>query len=128
VLAYLRKRGLSVILDRGVSSSECARADTLSRRIPGIRTFSGPYAPFASMISQAKLYLGYDSAGQHVAAACAVPLVSVFAGYASDRMFQRWTPWGCGPRQIVNVSDKQPNQVLQRTKAAVEQLIGQIPA
>jgi len=59
-----------------------------------VESWEGDYAPFASMISRSQLYIGYDSAGQHVAAACGVPLISVFAGYVSDRMFQRWYPTG----------------------------------
>ena len=35
----------------------------------------GSYASFASHIVQSQLYVGYDSAGQHVAAAANVPLV-----------------------------------------------------
>ena len=45
----------------------------------------------------AKQYVGYDSAGQHVAAASGTPLISIFAGYPSERMFQRWRPYRTRP-------------------------------
>jgi len=38
------------------------------------------------------LYVGYDSAGQHVAAAAGIPLISIFAGFPAPRMFDRWRP------------------------------------
>jgi ADP-heptose:LPS heptosyltransferase len=40
------------------------------------------------------LYVGYDSAGQHVASACGVPLISIFRGSVSERFFSRWQPDG----------------------------------
>jgi ADP-heptose:LPS heptosyltransferase len=47
------------------------------------------------------MFVGYDSAGGHVAAACGVPMVSLFAGYPSERFFERWRPDGDGPIQVV---------------------------
>ena len=47
------------------------------------------------------MYVGYDSAGGHVAAACGVPMVSIFAGYPSDRFYDRWRPTGDGPISVV---------------------------
>ena len=71
------------------------------------------------MIAGSRLYVGYDSAGQHVAAAAGVPMVSVFAGYASDRMFKRWQPTGRGPIAVVKVDAESPDEVLARTQAAI---------
>ena len=44
------------------------------RACGSVESWSGAYAPFAAAISKAKLYVGYDSAGQHVAAACGTPI------------------------------------------------------
>jgi len=63
--------------------------------------WDGSFAGFAAHIQRSKLYVGYDSAGGHVAAACGVPLVSIFAGFASERMFERWRPTGAGPIRII---------------------------
>jgi ADP-heptose:LPS heptosyltransferase len=104
--------GLTVVLDKGAGGEEAARAERLASRIPSIRLYEGPYATFASMISQARLYIGYDSAGQHVAAASATPLISVFAGFPSDRMFERWRPQGRGPTHVVKVEDRSKDRVL----------------
>lgn len=123
VLSAVTERGLSVMLDEGEGGLEAERARALAARLPGVQTFRGAYAPFASMISQARLYVGYDSAGQHVAAACATPLVSVFAGYPSERMFERWKPWGSGARNVVKVTKRQPTEVLKQTVSAIDHLL-----
>jgi ADP-heptose:LPS heptosyltransferase len=59
-----------------------------------MRTHDGAFAPFAAQIARSRLYVGYDSAGGHVASACGVPSITIFAGFVSERMFQRWRPAG----------------------------------
>jgi ADP-heptose:LPS heptosyltransferase len=59
-----------------------------------MRTHDGAFAPFAAEIARSRLYIGYDSAGGHVASACGVPLISIFAGFPSERFVQRWRPGG----------------------------------
>jgi ADP-heptose:LPS heptosyltransferase len=113
-----------VLVDTGASREERRRAEEAIRISgAGADTWRGPYAPFAEAISRAKLYIGYDSAGQHVAAACGTPLVSVFAGPASERMFQRWKPSGPGPIRIVRADGKDANSVLQETLNAAAALL-----
>ena len=80
------------------------------------------YAPFASRIANSRLYIGYDSAGQHVAAAAGVPLVSVFAGYVCERMFQRWRPTGRGPSEIVKVAGEGVAETARLAREAVARI------
>ena len=75
------------------------------------------------MITQSRIYLGYDSAGQHVAAAAGVPLVSIFRGFASDRMFARWRPVGRAPAEVVKVADKNSEAVLAAVLPRVDRLL-----
>ncbi len=125
LLRALVERGYSVVVDEGGGGEETARVRALKERIPELQVFSGPFAQFASMITQADLYVGYDSAGQHVAAAKGVPLVSVFAGYPSERMFERWKPWGPGPREIVKVVDRRDmHLILQQAVDSIDVLMG----
>jgi hypothetical protein len=121
LLCALSATGRSVVVDEGAGGSEADRVQRIASQL-GLATWRGAYAPFASMISQASLYVGYDSAGQHVAAACGVPLVSVFAGFPSDRMFQRWLPTGPGKIAVIKVQDRNTADVLERTLAAVQNL------
>jgi ADP-heptose:LPS heptosyltransferase len=123
LLRYLVHRGLRVVLDTGAGGSEGTRARDLAFYVSNVSTFEGPFAPFASMIARARLYVGYDSAGGHVAAAAAVPLVSVFAGYPSDRMFHRWSPYGPAERRIVKANSGPTTAVLEQTKIAIDSLL-----
>ena len=91
-----------VLLDKGAGGEEAERAERVASRAgDGISLFDGSFAGFAAHIERSRLYVGYDSAGGHAAAACGVPLISIFAGFASERTFERWRPTGCGKIWII---------------------------
>jgi hypothetical protein len=92
LLRALAETGASILVDKGGSLEERERVERAL--LPGIRTHDGAFAPFAAQIARSKLYVGYDSAGQHVASACGVPLISLFKGSVSERFFSRWRPTG----------------------------------
>jgi ADP-heptose:LPS heptosyltransferase len=48
-------------------------------------------------------YIGYDSAGQHIAAAVETPCLTVFAGSNNMRFIRRWSAFGPERCQIVHV-------------------------
>jgi hypothetical protein len=104
--------GRSVLIDEGGGGEETERVRRHCLAIPGLRSWSGAYAPFAYAISKAKLYVGYDSAGQHVAAACGTPLISMFAGYPTMRMFHRWKPDGAGRVVVIRVPNRSDTSLL----------------
>jgi hypothetical protein len=116
-----------ILIDRGTGPEEGARIDRHVAHLIAqtgkpqlIRAHDGPFASFARHVLESRLYFGYDSAGQHAAAAGSVPLVSVFAGYASDRMFARWRPTGSGHIGVVKVeSTDDPAAVWERTESAI---------
>lgn len=92
LLRMLTETGASILVDKGGSPEEAARVE---RALPaGARTHEGDFAPFAAQIERSKLYVGYDSAGGHVASACGVPVISIAKGFASERMAARWKPQG----------------------------------
>jgi hypothetical protein len=105
LLLALLNRGRRILIDKGAGGEETKRVENVLSRFPGIESWQGDYAPFASSIAQSRLYIGYDSAGQHVAAACGIPLISIFAGYVCERMFQRWRPTGPGRIEVIKVSN-----------------------
>ena len=91
-----------ILIDKGAGGEEAQRVErAVSRAGDGITMWEGSFAGFAAHIQNSKLYVGYDSAGGHVAAACGVPLLSIFAGFASERMFHRWRPSGPGPIEVI---------------------------
>jgi hypothetical protein len=124
VLELLLSFRASVLVDRGVGGEEAARVEALADRLgrpANLRLHNGSFAAFANCIAHSKLYFGYDSAGQHVAAASAVPLVTVFAGYAAERTFERWKPSGRGPIYIVKVDSarRKAGDTIDRALAAI---------
>lgn len=125
LLSALLRYDRPVLLDRGAGGEEARRVDALAKRLgepENLRLHTGSYAAFANQIVQSDLYVGYDSAGQHVAAAAKVPLVSIFAGYACDRMLARWrpnTPNAC----VVTVDEANKSSALKRTLEAIRDVI-----
>jgi ADP-heptose:LPS heptosyltransferase len=89
-----------------------------------LQVYDGNYAEFASHIVQSSLYVGYDSVGQHVAAAAGVPLVSTFVGYVCERMFSRWRP--SGPHaHVVAINSANRSEALALTCAAIAEAAGE---
>ncbi len=91
----------TVWVDRGVGGEEARRVTAAveeSLLADRVRFWEGGFAGFASIISQSDQYVGYDSAGQHAAAAAGVPVISIFAGAPWERFRQRWK--AAGPGQI----------------------------
>jgi ADP-heptose:LPS heptosyltransferase len=128
-ITKLLESGRPVLVDRGAGGEEAERVNAIAAALghpPNLHLHDGSYASFASHIVQSKLYVGYDSAGQHVASAANVPLVSVFAGYASERMFQRWSPTTPNSHVIpitdANRATAEP-QALQTIAAAVAEAL-----
>jgi ADP-heptose:LPS heptosyltransferase len=121
VLRALLGYNVPVILDRGAGGEEAERVTALARRLgspAGLHLHDGSYASFAAQIAQSRLYVGYDSAGQHAAHAAGVPLVSAFAGYVSERMLSRWRP--CGPNaRVVAIDESNRETALERTLEAI---------
>jgi hypothetical protein len=126
LLRALLRLDAPVVVDMGTGDDEEQRARMTISRCGApeskVRAWRGSFAALTAMIAASRLYVGYDSGGQHAAAACGTPLVTVFAGFASSRMFARWYPTGPGPKEVVRVERADPGEVLERTFAAVNRL------
>jgi ADP-heptose:LPS heptosyltransferase len=118
LLALLATRA-ALVIDKGAGGEEAARVDCAVAGSGAQATFwEGSFAGFAQIIAGSSLYVGYDSAGQHVAAACGVPLISVFAGFPSLRMFHRWRP--SGPQAtVIRVDQPDPAGILAKVARAI---------
>src|SRR5262249_16956649 len=73
LLGLLASTGRTVCIDKGGGGDEGERVDR-ALKASGVRatTWQGSFAGFASIIAASTLYVGYDSAGQHIAAASGV--------------------------------------------------------
>ncbi len=132
LVASLIEEGAIVILDKGAGEDETRRADAVIRHaarqsserearvievdeasLPELLSspalgaellvWSGRIGLLAALISESDLYIGYDSAGQHIAAAAGVACIDVFAGFSSPRMLDRWRPAGAASSRVIAV-------------------------
>ena len=122
LIRLLGERGRTLWIDRGAGGEEASRV-TAAVEAAGaaerVRYWEGSFAGFASIISHCDLYVGYDSGGQHAAAAARTPLISVFAGAPSERFRNRWTPGGSGNRIVIPADHMTPGAVLSSVKNAL---------
>jgi ADP-heptose:LPS heptosyltransferase len=120
LIALLAKRGLPVWIDKGAGGAEAERvAQAVARAGAKANFWEGSFAGFAAIIAGSSLYVGYDSAGQHVAAACGVRSICIFAGFPAERMFERWFPAAFNST-VIRVDNPDPAQALARVQGALD--------
>jgi ADP-heptose:LPS heptosyltransferase len=151
LLARLLSEGATMILDKGGDAEEVERIDALVAMLAreGFRgvaleesrealasppevgseslvTWQGGIGRFAALIAESTAYIGYDSAGQHIAAALGVPTIDIFTGFTSPRMPERWSPHGPGP---VHVLVLDPTEALSsaRLDAVIDDVLAHVP-
>src|SRR5262245_26792535 len=107
VVATLRAAGRAVVEidERGRANAiavEKIEADTV--------TWDGSLGPFAGLIAAGDRYVGYDSAGQHIAAALRIPTLTIFVNTSSPTFAERWRPYGPGVIEVLNVESENVSQ------------------
>lgn len=100
IVAGVRAQGKTVVeLNAGIqallTSSELQSAD--------IVTWDGSIGAFAGLVAASDQYIGYDSAGQHIAAALGVPTLTFFVNSNNATFAERWRPFGKGRLEVVYV-------------------------
>ena len=117
LIRLVGERYRTVCVDRGVGGEESRRV-TAAVEASGIgnrvRFHEGSFAAFASIVGQSRFYAGYDSAGQHAAAAAGVPLLTVFAGAPSAVFRARWEPKGPANCAVLNADGMTSDAILQQ--------------
>jgi ADP-heptose:LPS heptosyltransferase len=94
ILSVLSQNGKTIC---PIRESENVRSDFN----PDILTWHGSLGTFASLIAASNLYIGYDSAGQHLAAALNVPTLTIFVNSGGGYFSDRWQPHGLGPMKAI---------------------------
>jgi ADP-heptose:LPS heptosyltransferase len=122
LIRLLCQRFADVLVDRGFGPEESARIGRITSSTPA-RTFSGSFAHFASHIAVSDCYVGYDSAGQHAAAAFGTPLLTLFKGAVCDRMFARWQPTGPGHKQVLRIDSDLPMDAVRASLSCLSRQI-----
>lgn len=120
LLSLLAKRKLPIVVDKGAGGEEAERVTQAVARAGITPEFwDGSFAGFAAIIAASSLYVGYDSSGQHAAAACGVPSITIFTGFPVPRMFQRWRP--AGPQStVIRVDNPDPAAALAEIARALD--------
>jgi len=124
LLALLEEPGTVVLLDKGTGAEELRNCKALmaavkqhGRRIADVVLTAGSdcrmshglvglrssIGEIAAVIAHCDEYIGYDSAGQHIAAALGTPCLTIFAGSNNMRFIRRWSAFGPGASRIVHV-------------------------
>lgn len=126
LLAYLLEDPQTVVvLDKGMGAEELDLTGSLLRSLAargtavgesrfgeappplghghGILALECGIGELAAAIAASDEYVGYDSAGQHIAAALGVPACTVFAGSNNPRFVRRWRACGPGKVKVVHV-------------------------
>ncbi len=120
----LRRLPRPLLIDKGAGGEEAERVERAVIKVggDGIVMWDGSFAGFAAHIQRSRLYVGYDSAGGHVAAACGIPMISIFAGAVSERMFQRWRPTGEGKIEIIRPEKMAAAELLPTLEACLRRI------
>jgi hypothetical protein len=126
----LRRLPRPILIDKGAGGEEAERVERAVAKAgaEGIVMWDGSFAGFAAHIQRSRLYVGYDSAGGHVAAACGIPMIGIFAGAVSERMFQRWRPTGHGRIAIVRPERMSLTELLATFESLLSDLQAARPA
>ena len=125
ILELLKEPGVVVLLDKGFGPMEHAQAagilaaaeeaghetadinfsalDDGTVRTARVISVESGIDEAAALIAACDEYVGYDSAGQHLAAALGVTVFTIFAGSNSSRFVRRWRPFGQGRTEIIHV-------------------------
>jgi Glycosyltransferase family 9 (heptosyltransferase) len=129
-------RGIGEELDRvdgiiGTLAAEGVRVVELQAgplRIPEdaagqLLVYQGGLRPLIALVAESDLYVGYDSAFQHIAAALSVPAIDVFVNAPNEHFSRRWKPYSRAPVEVVRAGEGESgDEVLARVLAACRAL------
>jgi ADP-heptose:LPS heptosyltransferase len=112
LLHGLAQTGAQLWIDAGAGGEEAQRVAKATAGMD-VHRCDGSFAAFAAIIQASDYYVGYDSAGQHVAAASGIPLATIFAGEPCEKMFRRWRPTRHGHIEIFRANLHDPKVIIQ---------------
>lgn len=123
VLEALRARGAVIVelKEAEGSRTEGGGADPAGRI--DVLAWDGGLGVFSAMIGASDLYVGYDSAFQHVAARLGVPVLAVIERSPNPRFRQRWRPWSEQPVRVVPEEGAACDPLRDQARKAVEALL-----
>lgn len=98
IVASLRAQGRTII---EVNQQNAAELSAPAEINADAVTWDGGIGAFAALIAASDDYIGYDSSGQHIAAALGVPTLTIFVNSNSETFAERWRPYGAGSSKVL---------------------------
>ena len=117
---------LSVLAEQGkaiCSINDLQEGTPIPNNNPDVLTWRGSLGIFASLIAGSNLYIGYDSAGQHIAAALKVPTLTIFVNSGANNFPFRWQPHGSGPIETIHLKPSQPDEIRLSSQLLLSQVL-----
>ncbi|MFZ4629832.1 MAG: glycosyltransferase family 9 protein, partial [Blastocatellia bacterium] len=104
---------LSPLRVSGVTIAEAHEGEPIANRLrdtprPSILRWEGGIGSLAGLIAASDRYLGYDSSGQHLAAALGVPGLTLFLTDNPPAFAERWHPSGQGTVRVLRLDAPLP--------------------
>jgi ADP-heptose:LPS heptosyltransferase len=109
IVAMLRANGRTVVEINEQNSTELMAQERIAA---GAITWDGGIGAFAGLIAASDQYIGYDSAGQHIAAALGVPTLTIFVTSNTRTFAERWRPYGPGLIEVLDSDSGRADEVL----------------
>lgn len=124
ILELLKTPNTVVVLDKGFGEMELRVADSIMSYVrengftvrktdyitlgengigSGMVTIQCSIGELCSIIAACDQYIGYDSAGQHIAAATETPSITLFIGNGNMRFIRRWRAFGKKPSHVIYI-------------------------
>ena len=104
IVATLRAAGKTVVEIDERNLAEMIGRETIDA---DAITWDGGIGSLAGLIAASDEYIGYDSAGQHIAAALGVPLLTIFVNSNAPTFAERWRPYGAGAIEVLTLDASQ---------------------
>jgi len=105
LIARLREQGRVVAEADQSNAAQTFDARTFRADVVTVQVALGAYC---GLIAASDAYIGYDSAGQHIAAALGIPTLDIFADTSNPLITERWRPCGKGVVKVVVVDPARP--------------------
>jgi ADP-heptose:LPS heptosyltransferase len=114
LLEQLRAQGKRVLELNESNAAEMLNQNTFGAHVV---TWDGGIGALAGLIAASDFYVGYDSAGQHLAAALATATLTIFVNDNAPLFAARWRATGGGPLAVlqINATDWEKGNVTAET-------------
>jgi ADP-heptose:LPS heptosyltransferase len=147
LVARLLEEGSTIVLDQGAGEEERERAHRIVELVSAsggsvaaldaahaekaladhsplrcqVLTWQGGIGAWSGLIAASDAYIGYDSAGQHIAAALGITTIDIFSASAKPIFRERWRPSGPGIVRVL--AERERNSTGDSNRTVLEEVL-----